>query len=51
MEKEQPAQLDCFEYWKTISGMKFNSIKMMPFEARVRAATVELKPGNDKRRK
>lgn len=26
-EKVHPAQLDCFEYWINISGMKFNSKK------------------------
>lgn len=50
-EKEQPADLDCFEYWTNLSTRKFNSIKMMHFEARVRAENVELKPGNDRRRK
>lgn len=51
MEKEQPADLDCFEYWTNVSRMKFISIKMMHFEIRVRAVNVELKPGNDRRRK
>lgn len=41
IEKEQPAELDCFEYWKNVSGMKFKNIKMLHFEARLRAANVE----------
>lgn len=42
MEKEQKAQLDCFEHWTNVSRMKFDSIKckIMHFEARIRASAV-----------